>query len=129
MTWMRQLLSDHLYTPGQPDPDLFIRTGGENRLSNFLLWQLSYAELYFTEIKWPDFGREEFLEAMTELWFRQRRFGKTGASSEGVSHCETSCTRPGYDSTLGAAPHCRVRRSFLAVIVCTAASVCVNITG
>ena len=72
-------LSSHLYTAGQPDPDLFIRTGGENRLSNFLLWQLSYAELYFTEIKWPDFGREQFLEAVENFGQRQRRFGKTGA--------------------------------------------------
>lgn len=72
-------LSNHLYTSGQPDPDLFIRTGGENRLSNFLLWQLSYAELYFTETKWPDFGREQFLEAVKNYGHRQRRFGKTGA--------------------------------------------------
>lgn len=74
-----QLLSDHLYTAGQPDPDLFIRTGGENRLSNFLLWQSSYAELYFTEVKWPDFGREEFIDAIRNYCLRQRRFGKTGA--------------------------------------------------
>jgi len=74
-----QLLSDHLYSHGQPDPDLFIRTGGERRLSNFLLWQLSYAELYFTDIKWPDFGREEFIEAVRNFGLRQRRFGRTGA--------------------------------------------------
>lgn len=74
-----QLLSDHLYTAGQPDPDLFIRTGGERRLSNFLLWQISYAELYFTEIKWPDFGREEFLAAVADYSARQRRFGRTGS--------------------------------------------------
>ena len=74
-----QQLSDHLYTAGQPDPDLFIRTGGEKRLSNFLLWQVSYAELYFTEIKWPDFGRDEFLEAVADFGARQRRFGKTGS--------------------------------------------------
>jgi undecaprenyl diphosphate synthase len=74
-----QLLSSHLYTRGQPDPDLFIRTGGENRLSNFLLWQSSYAELYFTEVKWPDFGRHEFLEAIRNFGHRQRRFGRTGA--------------------------------------------------
>lgn len=70
-------LSDHLYTAGQPDPDLFIRTGGEKRLSNFLLWQASYAELYFTDIKWPDFGRDEFLEAVADYGARQRRFGRT----------------------------------------------------
>jgi undecaprenyl diphosphate synthase len=74
-----KLLSDHLDTAGQPDPDLFIRTGGEKRLSNFLLWQVSYAELYFTDIMWPDFGREEFLEAIIDFGARQRRFGKTGS--------------------------------------------------
>jgi undecaprenyl diphosphate synthase len=73
------LLSGNLYTRGQPDPDLFIRTSGEHRLSNFLLWQSSYAELYFTDIKWPDFGRDRFLEAVADFGLRQRRFGKTGA--------------------------------------------------
>lgn len=72
-------LTQHLYTAGQPDPDLLIRTGGENRLSNFLLWQASYAELYFTEIKWPDFRKPQFLAALQEYAHRQRRFGKTGA--------------------------------------------------
>jgi undecaprenyl diphosphate synthase len=74
-----QLVSDHLYTASQPDPDLFIRTGGEKRLSNFLLWQVSYAELYFTEVKWPDFGRDQFLEAIADFGVRQRRFGRTGS--------------------------------------------------
>ncbi len=74
-----KLVSEHLYTAGQPDPDLFIRTGGEKRLSNFLLWQVSYAELYFTEIKWPDFGRDQFLEAVADFGVRQRRFGRTGS--------------------------------------------------
>ena len=69
----------HLFTVGQPDPDLLIRTGGEHRLSNFLLWQASYAELYFTDIKWPDFRKDQFLEAITTFQRRQRRFGKTGA--------------------------------------------------
>jgi len=69
----------HLFTCGQPDPDLLIRTGGERRLSNFLLWQASYAELYFTDIKWPDFRKEQFLEAVATFQRRQRRFGKTGA--------------------------------------------------
>ncbi|WP_456385582.1 isoprenyl transferase [Desulfolithobacter sp.] len=72
-------MSNVLYTAGQPDPDLLIRTGGEQRLSNFLLWQLSYAELYFTEIKWPDFRKEQFLEAISTYGTRQRRFGRTGA--------------------------------------------------
>ncbi len=68
-----------LYTGQQPDPDLLIRTGGEKRLSNFLLWQASYAELYFTETKWPDFRKEELLEAVRSYGRRQRRFGRTGA--------------------------------------------------
>jgi undecaprenyl diphosphate synthase len=72
-------LAGHLDTAGQPDPDLLIRTGGEKRLSNFLLWQLSYAELYFTEVQWPDFGRRELFAAINEFRARQRRFGKTGA--------------------------------------------------
>ena len=72
-------ISDHLFTAGQPDPDLLIRTGGEHRLSNFLLWQASYAELYFTEVKWPDFKKEQLTEAIAVFNSRQRRFGKTGA--------------------------------------------------
>lgn len=74
-----EMLAEHLYTAGQADPDLLIRTSGEQRLSNFLLWQLSYAELYFTETKWPDFRKEQFLEAIKTYNRRQRRFGKTGA--------------------------------------------------
>ena len=72
------LLSGRLYSAGQPDPDLLSRTGGEHRLSNFLLWQLSYSELYFTETRWPDFRREQLLEAIASYNQRQRRFGKTG---------------------------------------------------
>nr|WP_277677324.1 isoprenyl transferase [Desulfobulbus propionicus] len=72
-------LGEYLFTAGQSDPDLLIRTGGEHRLSNFLLWQASYAELYFTEVKWPDFRKEQFLEAIQTFQHRQRRFGKTGA--------------------------------------------------
>jgi undecaprenyl diphosphate synthase len=73
-----RLISDALYSGGQPDPDLLIRTGGEQRLSNFLLWQLSYAEIYFTETMWPDFRKEQFMEAVREFASRQRRYGKTG---------------------------------------------------
>lgn len=72
-------IQQHLFTAGQPDPDLLIRTGGEHRLSNFLLWQASYAELYFTDTKWPDFRKSEFLAAIDDFSRRQRRFGKTGA--------------------------------------------------
>jgi len=68
--------SKFLYTNGEPDPDLIIRTGGELRLSNFLLWQMSYSELYFTDILWPDFGPEELDRAIADYQKRQRRFGK-----------------------------------------------------
>ncbi len=70
-----QMLSDHLYSAGQPDPDLLIRTGGEKRLSNFLLWQAAYAEIYFTETKWPDFRKPQLLDALRDFAGRQRRFG------------------------------------------------------
>lgn len=69
------LISKHLYTREMPDPDLLIRTSGEQRISNFLLWQISYAELYFTKVLWPDFGEENFLEAILEYQSRHRRFG------------------------------------------------------
>jgi undecaprenyl diphosphate synthase len=72
-------IDEHLFTAGLPDPDLLIRTGGEHRLSNFLLWQASYAELYFTETRWPDFKKAHFLEAIDTYNYRQRRFGKIGA--------------------------------------------------
>lgn len=74
-------ISEHLFTAGQPDPDLLIRTGGEHRLSNFLLWQSSYAELYFTDTRWPDFKKNQFLEAIQIFNHRQRRFGKVGSQS------------------------------------------------
>ncbi len=69
---------ENLDTCRMPDPDLLIRTGGEARLSNFLLWQVSYAEIFFTEIMWPDFRREVFLQALSEYQSRERRFGRTG---------------------------------------------------
>jgi len=72
-----KLFASHLYTAGLPDPDLLIRTGGESRLSNFLLWQLSYAELYITETMWPDFNAERFFEALKYFQGRERRFGQT----------------------------------------------------
>jgi undecaprenyl diphosphate synthase len=71
--------SNHLYTAGIPDPDLLIRTSGEVRISNFLLWQLSYAEMYFAKVYWPDFDREEFELALKEYQRRQRRFGNIPA--------------------------------------------------
>lgn len=73
-----ELFAAHLYTGGLPDPDLLIRTGGESRLSNFLLWQASYAEIYITETMWPDFRGEAMIEAIRAFQSRERRFGKTG---------------------------------------------------
>jgi undecaprenyl diphosphate synthase len=71
------LISSYMYTSPQPDPDLIIRTSGEIRLSNFLVWQGTYAEYYFTDTYWPDFSREELLKALVEYSHRTRRFGKT----------------------------------------------------
>lgn len=73
-----QTISDALYTKGLPDPDLLIRTSGEKRISNFLLWQLSYAELYFTEKYWPQFDKAEFEKAIQDYQNRERRFGNIG---------------------------------------------------
>lgn len=69
-------LSDNLYTKDIPDPDFLIRTSGEHRISNFLLWQISYSELYFTKVLWPDFKRKHFIKAIDEYQKRNRRFGK-----------------------------------------------------
>jgi len=82
-----QLFSSRLSFPDLPDPDLFIRTGGEQRLSNFLLWQSAYSELYFSDLMWPDFGAEAYAEALAEFARRQRRFGLT--SEQIVSGPET----------------------------------------
>jgi undecaprenyl diphosphate synthase len=68
-------LSSHLYTDGLPDPDLLIRTSGEMRVSNFLLWQIAYAEIFVTETLWPDFHRAQLLEALLEFQKRERRYG------------------------------------------------------
>ena len=70
-----ELITDHLYTTGQPDPDLLIRTSGEQRLSGFLLWQSANSEFYFAEALWPDFRRVDFLRAMRDFQRRHRRFG------------------------------------------------------
>jgi undecaprenyl diphosphate synthase len=74
-----QSISDRLYTAGLPDPDLLIRTSGEMRVSNFLLWQIAYAEIYVTETLWPDFSRARLLEALIEFQTRERRYGGLGA--------------------------------------------------
>lgn len=70
-----EVISRYLYTGGMPDPDLLIRTGGDQRISNFLLWQAAYAELYFTDTYWPDFGREDIDMALAEYGRRKRKFG------------------------------------------------------
>ena len=70
------IINEHLYTRNLPNVDLLIRTGGEFRISNFLLWQIAYAELYFSDILWPDFKKEDFFNAITSYQKRERRFGK-----------------------------------------------------
>jgi undecaprenyl diphosphate synthase len=75
-------ISDHLYTAGLPDPDLLIRTSGEMRVSNFLLWQIAYAEIYVTETLWPDFSATRLLEALIDFGKRERRYGGLGTSKD-----------------------------------------------
>ena len=72
-----KIINNHLYTFTLPDVDFLIRTSGEKRISNFLLWQIAYAELYFTEVLWPDFRKEHFFKAILDYQHRERRFGKT----------------------------------------------------
>lgn len=72
-----KLFENHLTTKDFPDPEILVRTSGELRISNFLLWQIAYSELYFTETLWPDFGKEEFYKAIIDYQKRERRFGKT----------------------------------------------------
>jgi undecaprenyl diphosphate synthase len=71
-----ELITEHLYTAGMPEPDLLIRTSGEYRISNFLLWQIAYAEIFITETLWPDFRKEDYVSALVEFQKRERRFGK-----------------------------------------------------
>ena len=71
------IINEHLYTQNLPDVDLLIRTSGEQRISNFLLWQIAYAELYFTKVLWPDFTQQHLCDAIIEYQNRERRFGKT----------------------------------------------------
>jgi undecaprenyl diphosphate synthase len=74
-----EAISARLYTAGCPDPDLLIRTSGERRISNFLLWQLAYAEIFISPVLWPDFGRRELFEAIRDYQQRERRFGRVSA--------------------------------------------------
>jgi undecaprenyl diphosphate synthase len=85
-----QMVSDHLYTRGLPDPDLVIRTSGEMRLSNFLLWQLAYAEIYVTSTLWPDFRGVQLLEGIEEYQQRERRYGGLGQDN---GHARTEAKR------------------------------------
>lgn len=85
----QQTVENHLTTAGIPDPDLLIRTGGEQRISNYLLWQCAYSEFYFTETLWPDFGRNELIKALEEYSCRERRFGKTSAQVAGADTSES----------------------------------------
>ena len=77
-----KLINNHLYTFTLPDVDFLIRTSGEKRLSNFLLWQMAYAELFFTDVLWPDFRKEDFFEAILDFQQRERRFGKISEQIE-----------------------------------------------
>ena len=79
-----EIIASHLNTDGIPDPELLIRTSGEHRISNFLLWQIAYTELYFTEKLWPDFRKEDFYEAIINYQNRERRFGKTSEQIEKI---------------------------------------------
>ena len=74
----QEAIASHLNTNDMPDPELLIRTSGELRISNFLLWQMAYTELYFTEVLWPDFRKEHLFTAIEDYQKRERRFGKTG---------------------------------------------------
>lgn len=81
-----ELIQAKLSTATLPDPDLFIRTSGEQRISNFMIWQLAYAELYFTDVLWPDFGEVELEAALTFFAGRERRFGLTGEQLQATNH-------------------------------------------
>ncbi len=77
-----EMISEHLYTAGLPDPDLLIRTSGEQRVSNFLLWQIAYAEIYVTDVLWPDFDRAHLLAALVDYQRRERRYGGLGRAEK-----------------------------------------------
>ena len=89
-----EMLGERLAIADLPEPDLFIRTGGEQRISNFLLWQLAYAELYFTPMLWPDFDEDAFDQALESFASRQRRFGYTGDQIEKLQTTNTNSNNP-----------------------------------
>ena len=78
-----EVINSHLDTNYLPDPDLLIRTSGEERISNYMLWQTAYTEFYFTDTLWPDFNKDEFIKALKDFAGRERRFGKTGDQVKG----------------------------------------------
>lgn len=88
-------VSDHLYTAGQPDPDLLIRTGGDFRISNFLLWQCAYSEIWITGLMWPDFRRQHLLGALADYQKRERRFGGLRENAESAPATPGPAGRPG----------------------------------
>ena len=94
-----QQISEHLYTAGLPDPDLLIRTSGEMRVSNFLLWQIAYAEMYVTETLWPDFSRARLLEALTDFQTRERRYGGLGATRERGREAASAATNKSHHTS------------------------------
>ena len=104
-----QTISDHLYTAGLPDPDLLIRTSGEMRVSNFLLWQIAYAEIYVTETLWPDFSRARLLEALVDYQKRERRYGGLGAAQKGPPARAASPSDNGKPARASHHPGHRVR--------------------
>ena len=87
-------MSERMYTHDMPDPDLLIRTGGEERISNFLLWQCAYSEMYFTPTLWPDFDKEAFLDALLDYQRRERRFGKTSDQVQKATPGEPADSSP-----------------------------------
>jgi undecaprenyl diphosphate synthase len=84
-----ELFARHLYTAGRPDPDLLIRTSGEMRVSNFLLWQIAYAEIWVTETLWPDFRRRQLFEALLEFQRRERRYGGLAQGGDRASAAQS----------------------------------------
>jgi undecaprenyl diphosphate synthase len=96
--WSESDLAPHLAMSYAPEPDLFIRTGGEQRISNFLLWQLAYSELYFTEVLWPEFDARAFEAALTSYQQRERRFGRTSEQVLGTSQPAVVPTGPRIDA-------------------------------
>lgn len=95
-----ETVSKYLNTSNIPDPELLIRTSGEKRISNFLLWQIAYSELYFTETLWPDFMEEDFYTAIADYQGRERRFGKTSAQLTGNTEDENQSSVPGEEKAV-----------------------------